>query len=372
MSLAAVYREIVSGRRRDWPAGAARLLLTCLEPLYHLEIARRNRAYDTGRRVAHRVEVPVISVGNVTTGGTGKTPFVAWLVEWLTNRERRVAVVSRGYGARPGELNDEGRELALRLPAVPHFQNADRVAAARQAIETAQCDVIVLDDAFQHRRLHRDLDLVLIDALEPFGCDHLLPRGFLREPLSALARADGIIVSRANLVDESRRVEIVTRLRSHVGAAWIAETAQRPMSLWCETVDDVASNAAARVSQLPVSRLRDARVAAFCGLGNPRAFYESLQQCGAKIVDFREYSDHFSYGPESELAIEKWVAGLAVDYVVCTLKDLVKLSARRFAQTPLTALMIGVEFTGGEEFLTKQLLRVLADPQRVSTRTPRD
>ena len=131
--------------------------------------------------------MPVISVGNITTGGTGKTPMVAWLARWFRNQDVRVALVSRGYRAEAEGQNDEARELATLLPDVPHLQNPDRVAAARIAIDELETQLIILDDGFQHRRIHRDLEIVLIDALQPFGFGHVLPRGLLREPLRGLA-----------------------------------------------------------------------------------------------------------------------------------------------------------------------------------------
>ncbi|MFM7073908.1 MAG: tetraacyldisaccharide 4'-kinase, partial [Planctomycetota bacterium] len=153
---------------------------------YAWAVAARNRSYDSGRSPINRVDVPVVSVGNLSVGGTGKTPLVAWLAQWFLERGVRVVLVSRGYGAAAGETNDEARELAIRLPNVPHLQNRYRHAAAQRAIEQHDAQLILLDDAFQHRRLHRDLDIVLLDGLDPFGGERLLPRGLLREPLENL------------------------------------------------------------------------------------------------------------------------------------------------------------------------------------------
>ena len=174
---------------------------------YYLGVQIRNRRYNKPSAVTE-VDIPVISVGNITTGGTGKTPVVQWLASRLREMDRRVAIVSRGYGAEAGAQNDEAMELELSLPDVPHLQNPDRIEAARTAIEELESQSIVLDDGFQHRRLGRDLDIVLLDALEPFGYGHLLPRGLLREPLSNLERADWIGLSRADQVDEETRSAI--------------------------------------------------------------------------------------------------------------------------------------------------------------------
>src|SRR3954468_14061547 len=183
------FRDLVSGRRQGFASAALRVLLRVVEVPYTAVVTRRNRPYDRGRAEIRRVSVPVISVGNLTLGGTGKTPMVKWLAGWLQSNGSRVALVSRGYGAATGKQNDEALELGLALPSVPHLQNRDRVAAAERAIAESTSQVLVLDDGFQHRRLAREIDIVLLDALEPFGFEHVFPRGTLREPLSGLDRA---------------------------------------------------------------------------------------------------------------------------------------------------------------------------------------
>ncbi len=217
------FRELVSGQRRGLTAAALRGLLRVAETPYSLAVQYRNRRYDRGRAEIHNVGVPVISVGNLTLGGTGKTPVVKWLTRRLQDLGASVVLLSRGYGAATGEQNDEARELAQALPNVPHLQNRDRVSAARQAISQFHPDVFILDDGFQHRRMARDLDIVLLDALEPFGFEHVFPRGTLREPLAGLKRADIICLSRADAVSADERDAIRRR------AAQLA-----PAAAWCE------------------------------------------------------------------------------------------------------------------------------------------
>ncbi len=184
---AANFRDVVSGRRRGPTATLLRGVLRLAEVPYSLAMRQRNRSFESGRRPSHQVNAIVVSVGNLTLGGTGKTPMVEWLARWFIERGVRTAIVSRGYKSKPGSLNDEGKELAQKLPAATHLQNPDRVAAAQQAIDQFACQLIILDDAFQHRRIRRNLDIVLLDALEPFGFDHVFPRGLLREPLEGLS-----------------------------------------------------------------------------------------------------------------------------------------------------------------------------------------
>ncbi|HZW29293.1 MAG TPA: tetraacyldisaccharide 4'-kinase, partial [Isosphaeraceae bacterium] len=194
------YLRLIRGQTRGPAAVVARTLLSCAAAGYGAAIALRNGSFEHGWLRVHRLGVPVVSVGNLTVGGTGKTPMVEWLARWFRARRRRVVIVSRGYRGEQG-LNDEGLVLEENLPDVPHLQDRDRVRAGRVALQELEADILVLDDGFQHRRLARDLDVVLIDALEPFGLGHLLPRGLLREPVRSLRRADLVVLSRADLVD---------------------------------------------------------------------------------------------------------------------------------------------------------------------------
>ncbi len=329
-----------------------------MEVPYTWAVELRNWRFDRGRAAVQTVDVPVISVGNITAGGTGKTPMVAWLANWFTHHGVAVALISRGYRApkddgsggldssRAG--NDEARELAQRLPEVPHLQNPDRVAAAHLAIRQHACQLIVLDDAFQHRRIHRDLDIVLIDALQPFGYGHVLPRGLLREPIHRLARADLIALSRADAVDEARRRQLRAEvLKVAPKAAWI-ELVHRPQSLL---------DAAGQV--VSIDQLKGLRIAAFAGIGNPQGFYHSLEQLGCELVARRAFPDHFHYDQDDLAELADWVAGLTeVDAVVCTCKDLVKIDTTRIAACPLWALVIDVHILRGLDVLEQHLERI--------------
>ena len=169
-------------------------------------------------------------MGNLTLGGTGKTPTVEWVARWFRRRGVRVAILSRGYGQAAG-LNDEGRVLEENLPDVPHLQGPDRVALARVAVEELEAEVLVLDDGFQHRRLARDLDIVLLDALDPFGLGRLFPRGLLREPPRSLRRAGVVVLSRADLVAEADRRAIRAAAERQAGPLRWAEARHAPLDL---------------------------------------------------------------------------------------------------------------------------------------------
>ncbi len=296
--------------------------------------------------------MPVVSVGNLTLGGTGKTPMVEWLARWFRARDVRLTIISRGYGAESGGRNDEALELEQRLPDVPHVQDPDRVAAARMAIEEFECQLILLDDAFQHRRIHRDLDIVLLDALEPFGFGHVFPRGMLREPLAGLKRAQIVALSRANLVDAVERARIRSVVLDYAPSAVWVECNHAPRGL---------HSAAGATAEL--TSLADKPVAAFCGIGNPTGFRRTLEQCGFTVASFREFPDHYSYRRSDVESLADWVKDLNAEAVICTQKDLVKLGIDRLGTRALWALAIGLEISAGAADFEERLHGMLAAVQ---------
>jgi tetraacyldisaccharide 4'-kinase len=348
------WKQIVSGRRRGVVAAIVRFLLSLAEFPYGLAVRWRNGRYDRGRAEITRAAVPVISVGNLTVGGTGKTPMVAWLARWFLRRDIRVTLISRGYGAERGAVNDEARELEQRLPDVPHVQNPDRVAAAAVAVEELESQLILLDDAFQHRRIARDLDMVLIDALEPFGFEHLLPRGTLRESIAGLRRAHVVALSRADMIDQAQRDVIWQRVVQVSPEAVRLELAHRPQRL--------VSFAGA---EMPLADLAGLRAAAFCGIGNPDGFRRTLQSCGCHLLALNELPDHFSYDRAAVESLALWADSIeGSEAVICTQKDLVKLQASTLGTRPLWALEIAIEILSGEDEFETLLERVANDVRR--------
>lgn len=321
-----------------------RTLLRGAEVGYAAAMRWRNRRYDRGGLNVERLGVPVISVGNITLGGTGKTPMVEWLARWYRARNVRVALVSRGYGAEAGAVNDEALELEQRLPDAPHVQNRDRVAGAKMAIEEFESQLVILDDGFQHRRLGRDLDIVLIDALEPFGFDHVFPRGTLREPLVGLSRADVIALSRADAIDAEARKSIESRIQHY-----------SPQATWIEVVHRPRGLTNADGHQEPLTTIVGKRAAAFCGIGNPAGFRHTLAALGANVVALREFADHHAYTREDVEQLTEWVESLSVDAVLCTAKDLVKLRLDQIGGHPLWALAIELEILRGRNELEHRL-----------------
>ncbi|MHB1561809.1 MAG: tetraacyldisaccharide 4'-kinase [Isosphaeraceae bacterium] len=342
------YLRLIGGKDRRLPAVLARAMLGLAAGGYRLAVAARNRGYDRGWRTVRRAAVPVVSVGNLTVGGTGKTPMVEWAARWSRQRGRRVVILSRGYRQTHG-LNDEGRVLEENLPDVPHLQDADRVRLAEIAVEELEAEVLVLDDGFQHRRLARDLDIVLIDALDPFGGGRLLPRGLLREPISSLRRAGVVLLSRSDLVAEADRAAIRAEAEKHAGPLRWAEGRHAPIDLL--DPEGVAS---------PLSTLAGARVAAFCGIGNPEGFRRTLLSLCESIVDFRTFPDHHDYHRADVESLSDWARDRGANLVLTTQKDSVKLRTAHLGAVPLRALRIGLEIVAGGDVLDDAMAGLLS------------
>jgi tetraacyldisaccharide 4'-kinase len=348
---AEAFKRLVDGTARGVGPTLSRLALAGLAAPYGWAMRGRNAAYDHGLLTKTNGPIPVISVGNLTLGGTGKTPLVAWLARTVAARGLRPAIVSRGYGAARGERSDEAAELSILLPDVPHVANRDRVAAVRTA-EAAGAEIAVLDDGFQHRRLARDLDIVAVDATDPFGGGHLFPRGLLREPLSSLVRANAVVLTRAASVDTRRRSEIRRVLteacRGGLPSLWV-EATHRPVQLRSATS-----------APQPLERLRGPRIAAFAGIGNPAAFRTSLENLGAELAGFRPFPDHHAYTAADLRSLRDWTAGLRADLVVTTLKDLVKIRVEALGDIPLFAVEIALDILPGGD--SDDGLHSLLDP----------
>ena len=338
--------DLLSGKSKGvWPS-ALRMGLRVLEPVYAAGAAIKNFRYDNNPALAQAVDAKVISVGNLTTGGTGKTPAVAMLLGWLADEGINVGIVSRGYKRQNADLNDEGKELKLLFPSIPHIQNTDRVLAAQQLIEQFAVDVILVDDGFQHRRLSRDLDIVLIDATNPFGFGHLLPRGLLREPKKSLKRAAIVIVTRTNLVPNSEIQTLAQSIKQYNPDIQIVHSRQVPRHLVTTTGE-----------KRSLEELQNQDVFAFCGIGNPQNFNHVLTNTGCRVSRLLDFDDHHQYTKSDFERILDEASRLGVDKLVCTLKDLVKLVDLGCDSGLLYAMQIQSEITTG----LAQLRRTIFD-----------
>ncbi|MFQ5478244.1 MAG: tetraacyldisaccharide 4'-kinase [Candidatus Binatia bacterium] len=317
-----------------------RVIRATLRPfswLFGLGVALRRLAYATGIFSIQGASLPVISVGNISSGGSGKTPLVIWLVLGLRNRGLVPAVVSRGYGGGhrgPRLVSDGGEDeaaadealLVAQRCACPVATGVDRTAACRLIVRHTEAEVVVLDDGFQHRSLRRDLDLVLLSPGDKEAA--LLPAGPLREPVAALSRADYVLSA------EPEGGEIGIR--------------RRPLGL----VSRVSSEDVER----PPASLANKAVVAVCAIANPASFFAMLEACGTRIVQTLEYPDHHAYG---EHDIGEIAAAASTDTtVVTTEKDLVKLGGRLPPSVELLALRITIDVDGGETLLDQIVNRL--------------
>ena len=306
----------------------------------------RSSLYDRGLLPVERLDAPVVSVGNLTAGGTGKTPMVALLAQRLRARGRRPGLLSRGYGSRRGAENDEARLLAELLPDVAHVQDPDRAAGGRRLVEQHGVDVVLLDDGFQHRRLHRDLDLVLVDATRPWGLPPdganrepvraLLPRGLLREHPRNLARAHAVVLTR---VDQAAH-ELVAGARAQV-ARWaphlpVLTAEHRPVSVRAR--DGGRSDP---------RDLAGREVDLISGIGNPQAFEDSVRGLGATVRSHRRLPDHHDHS-----AADLDGLGAGGGWVLTTAKDAVKLrDLPASARIELRVLDVELVLRDGDEVL---------------------
>ncbi len=348
--------ELLSGRSNSLSSILMRAGLWCLSQPYTAVIWCRNMAYDRGWKTVRKASVPVVSVGNLTAGGTGKTPTVAMLARWFRERKIRVGVLSRGFGAGADGRNDEAKELEVLLPDVPHLQKPDRLASAVIATEELGMQLLLLDDGFQHRKIHRDLEIVLLDAREPFGFGYLLPRGLLREPIRTLRRAHIVMATRADQVDPQRLAEIRTRVqRFNPKAAWI-ESEHRPTRL---------RNSNGEIKD--IGWLCGKNILGICGLGNPSGFLQTLRSSGANVISSITFPDHHNFLSEDIQMMERQAKDMEIecDAIICTGKDLAKIDATRIGPYELWSLDIEITIRTGaailEEFLERVVTCISAD-----------
>jgi len=328
---------LLRGETRGFVPGLQRAALWCAQWPYRAAVSIRNRRYDRGVGVV-RLPVPIVGVGNLSTGGTGKTVAVEAIARFYRDEGRIVAILSRGYGSADGGPNDEAMLLEENLPDVPHLQGADRSVLAQTALDELDPDVLLLDDGFQHRRLGRTLDIAMIDAAHSPYRDHLLPRGFLREPVTGLARAHAVLLSKCDQVAPGEVEELEAKLKADFPHVLVARTSHTPIE-WIGGADGPE----------PADWIAGREVAAFCGLGQPKAFERSLMGLGANVVAFRTFPDHYNYGRADVDELSHWAGKFSPGTVIATTqKDWVKLRLGELGGRPLRALRIGLNFQSGE------------------------
>ncbi len=334
------------------------MLLAPAEAIYRALYRRRKAKFARG---GVDVGVTVISVGNITLGGTGKTPTVQWIVRELLKTGRRVAVVSRGYGgdlSQAGVIVSDGENIkysarevgdepllhARALRGVPVVIGVDRVRAARRAVEECGAQIIVLDDAFQFWSLKRDFDLVLLDARKPFDNGHLLPAGRLREPLQELKRAHAILLTRCNAA--TRQQIAATRAQiAHYTNAPIFQSNHAPVALRDEASGEMA----------PLNTLKNMPVGALAALANNEGFFGALQNCGSQVQQKMARRDHHFWRENEVRGFVLQAQKSGAQFIVTTEKDAVKMQAAWTAPLPLYSLVIELDL-GGDAAALRALL----------------
>jgi tetraacyldisaccharide 4'-kinase len=362
-------------RERPWPG--QRVLLAPLgaaEWVFRAGAAVRSALYSGGVLPAARAGVPVISIGNLAVGGAGKTPAAIAVARRLVARGRRVAVLSRGYGAvrsdarvvadgarvllSAEEGGDEPVLIARRLPGVAVLCGPRRIEVARLAAGSLGVDALLLDDGFQHRALARDLDVVVLDAANPFGNGHLLPRGPNREPRAALRRAGLVWLSRT----DGAAPAALELLRAMAREA----TGHEPVESRHAAVDVVDGTL---TRSFGLGALRGERVHLVCGIARPGAFRRTVEALGGEVVAERRFPDHHRFSDRDIRGVLGGGQGRdAAGWLVTTEKDAVRLSPETAAHPRLRVIRIEAEILAGEAILERALDAAVA---RYPARDPR-
>ncbi|MBP7937890.1 MAG: tetraacyldisaccharide 4'-kinase [Phycisphaerae bacterium] len=342
MNLSSSYVDLISGQRRGLAATAARAGLLGLSLPYQGLLRIRNHWYDH-LAMPRWLEIPVISIGNLTVGGTGKTPMAVWVCHHLIQHGRKPAVLCRGYKASTQDFADEAVMMSRQCPQAVVIAHPDRFAAGQLAITEYGATAAVLDDGLQHRRISRDLEIVLIDATRPFGFGYVLPRGLLREPLAGLARADVLIITRTDQVTPDQLTTIEQTLRRRARAEVpILQAVHRPAGFV-----DLSGQ------QTHPGKYR--RIGCLAGIARPETFVQTLENLNIHPLANQFVPDHYPYRSKDVKSLERWVQEEQLDAIVTTEKDAVKLM-RLNPQWPAPVLALQIEMV-----LTKDGDRVLRE-----------
>ena len=346
-------KKLISGEKASFGVILLRLLLRLASVGYWIAVKLRNLMYSAGWLKAHRAQAVVISIGNITTGGTGKTPLVIWLCRQMIS-DYQCAILTRGYKTRkqePEHLTDEPAIFAGSCPEAKVVVNPDRVSGAEEAAIKFGSKVLIMDDGFQHRRLARDLDIVAIDALLPFGYDKILPAGLLREPVSSIKRADAVVITRCDQVIENELSKLEEKLRLINPNMVIAQSVHAPA--YIRSIDD---------KEIDIEELKGKKVYAFCGIGNPESFLRTVKTLGAEIVGSKIFNDHYHYSEACIADIFEQAEKLKADLILTTQKDQNKINRAASPKTeiPLAYIAIEIKFLSGEDKLRGLIEKTLA------------
>jgi tetraacyldisaccharide 4'-kinase len=337
-----------------------------LSPIYSFVMANRSSLYQKGFFRQHKLEVPVISVGNLVLGGTGKTPLVHYIAKLLQQQNKKPAILSRGYkGAASGKINivsdtteilmnadhagDEPRLLAEKLPGMPVITGKKRSITGRFAIDSYGVDCLILDDGFQHMSLKRDIDLVLFNAQKLLGNGRVLPGGDLREPLSALKRADAFIISGVDTPLDDMVAQFIEFLHNLFP--------DKPAFTGSYLPDETLSRTySGKNDTLSLSESRKIPVYGFCGIAQPESFQNILKKSNMNLTGFQSFEDHYHYSLDDIESLYKTGLSSGAQALITTEKDLVKIRDLSPRDFPLLTLSLRLEMDNDfDRFLLNNL-----------------
>jgi len=351
------YRKLISSQSAGLGVTILRFFLRVASRFYSAVIGLRNFLYYKGWFKTYRANAVVISIGNITTGGTGKTPLVIWLCSCLRQKDIECAILTRGYKAtknlklKTQNYQDEPAIFSKSCPGARVIVNPNRVAGADKAVNKFGVDVLIMDDGFQHRRLGRDLDIVAIDATRPFGYGKVLPAGLLREPVASLKRADAVVVTRCDQTAETRLAQLEDELRLANPDMVIARSIHTP----------ICAKSLSR-KEISIEELSDKRIFAFCGIGNPDAFFATITGLGAHLVGSKIYNDHYHYTDDCLADIYEEARELGADLILTTQKDWTKTALSGSVKKDILPAYLAIElkFISREDKLKRLIEDVLA------------
>jgi tetraacyldisaccharide 4'-kinase len=328
-----LYRTITD-QNSGFAAGVLRFFLWLLSLVYSAVVTLRNLCFERGFPKVVDLGEPVISVGNLTWGGVGKTPLVQYLAGYLQSQGFSPAILTRGY-MKTGALSDEAEMFRQELPGVGVGVGSDRVASAQKIKAKQPVDIFILDDGFQHRRVKRDLDIVLIDVNNPFGNGQLIPRGILREPHSALRRASLIVLTKTD-ANPSAAKALEERLKRNLPSTPIAWAVHQPQA-FVELLSGI---------KVPLSGFAEAEVMSFCSIGDPEYFAETLAKLGIKTRQSMVFDDHHMYTENDVNHIIAQAQKVGVASLMTTAKDAVKMGGFKdlFVAANLKCWVLKVQF----------------------------
>lgn len=337
------YRELLSGESSSLADRLVFCLLRLVAIIYGMVMRTRSLAYSSGLFRCHSLPRPVISVGNIVVGGTGKTPMTAWIADYFLQRGKKVAVLTRGYGGSlegevaivsdgtkrlltPWQAGDEPCLLADMLPGLIVVMGSNRYQAGVLAQEQFNPDIFILDDGFQHLRLQRDLDILLLDAARPLGNGFTFPAGFLREPVAAVRRAQVVVFTRSDaqlppqltLPDSTVTLFALHRL---TGFRTLSGDGPRPFS-----------------------ELKSLRGLAFAGIAAPEGFFAALEKAGLNLAATLAFPDHTSYGDDEYAALARLRSSSRADYLITTAKDAIKIDCATGKEVPFYLATLEMAF----------------------------